>query len=547
MAIQVNGTQVIGNSRELTNIASIDATTTAAINAAGVGGANVSYTADGSITKGRFVNITDTSKAQHGTASDQTNIFQTSAQMGTGSSAPGLYYTGGRGCAKYFRDQNVLAHVGRISSNGTGQVAVQLFVKNANNTLTAKPIVQVGRNVSQGWAGIADIVTDGAGNWAMLYACYNGGSHQWTINTFSTDSSYNISNMGTPSSLSTGDLYIFDGHLVSYDVNRFCLIRNSTNGMRQLYYHTFYRQGTSPAFLANGTLGDSVSAQNGTSVVGLFGHLEPMVSTNKAVMTVFSNGSNTWTGGSQGLAAATLTFGSNHIPVVSSVSARVPVGSYSTVSWLTQNTYELSAFGMSKDGLFLGGSDGSGAGQEVYPFRKASASSDAITVVSTSRLVNYNRSALLNTNNNTFLKYDSSTNALNTYNAATGDYISATFINGLGAGAFAMDTVTNTFSLAAMDDAGFLTWKDSFGSFKYQFTNIPTVTGAFGIAKQTVSSGSSVGVAVVGQVVDGYSNLTVGKGYTAGDSLGTPQETLSSALAVAISSTEMLVSTGSAG
>lgn len=38
MAIQVNGTQVIGNSRELTNIASIDATTAASITAAGIGG-----------------------------------------------------------------------------------------------------------------------------------------------------------------------------------------------------------------------------------------------------------------------------------------------------------------------------------------------------------------------------------------------------------------------------------------------------------------------------------------------------------------------------
>ena len=38
MAIQVSGTQVIGNSRELTNIASVDATTVAAFGAAGVGG-----------------------------------------------------------------------------------------------------------------------------------------------------------------------------------------------------------------------------------------------------------------------------------------------------------------------------------------------------------------------------------------------------------------------------------------------------------------------------------------------------------------------------
>jgi hypothetical protein len=38
MAIQVNGTEVISNSRALNNIASVDATTAASISAAGVGG-----------------------------------------------------------------------------------------------------------------------------------------------------------------------------------------------------------------------------------------------------------------------------------------------------------------------------------------------------------------------------------------------------------------------------------------------------------------------------------------------------------------------------
>ena len=38
MAIQVNGTEVISNSRALNNIASVDATTVAALGAAGVGG-----------------------------------------------------------------------------------------------------------------------------------------------------------------------------------------------------------------------------------------------------------------------------------------------------------------------------------------------------------------------------------------------------------------------------------------------------------------------------------------------------------------------------
>jgi hypothetical protein len=40
MAIQVNGTEVISNSRELSNIASVDAATAAAIEAAGVGGSS---------------------------------------------------------------------------------------------------------------------------------------------------------------------------------------------------------------------------------------------------------------------------------------------------------------------------------------------------------------------------------------------------------------------------------------------------------------------------------------------------------------------------
>ncbi len=59
MAIQVNGTQVIGNSRELTNIASVDATTAAAIGAAGVGGASgeQEFTADEALTAGDVLGL----------------------------------------------------------------------------------------------------------------------------------------------------------------------------------------------------------------------------------------------------------------------------------------------------------------------------------------------------------------------------------------------------------------------------------------------------------------------------------------------------------
>ena len=49
MAIQVNGTTVIDNSRNLTNIASVDATTVSALGAAGVGG-SASWNTEGTYT-----------------------------------------------------------------------------------------------------------------------------------------------------------------------------------------------------------------------------------------------------------------------------------------------------------------------------------------------------------------------------------------------------------------------------------------------------------------------------------------------------------------
>lgn len=58
MAIQVSGTTVIDNSRGLTNIASVDATTAASITAAGVGGATAGQLGGAMVTSGTF-NVLD--------------------------------------------------------------------------------------------------------------------------------------------------------------------------------------------------------------------------------------------------------------------------------------------------------------------------------------------------------------------------------------------------------------------------------------------------------------------------------------------------------
>lgn len=59
MAIKVGGTTVVDDSRQLTNIASVDATTVAALGAAGVGGGgSLEFTATGTISAGNVVGLT---------------------------------------------------------------------------------------------------------------------------------------------------------------------------------------------------------------------------------------------------------------------------------------------------------------------------------------------------------------------------------------------------------------------------------------------------------------------------------------------------------
>jgi galactokinase len=57
MAIQVSGTEVISNARELSNIASVDATTAASITAAGVGGSTVKLIDNVAITTSTLTNF----------------------------------------------------------------------------------------------------------------------------------------------------------------------------------------------------------------------------------------------------------------------------------------------------------------------------------------------------------------------------------------------------------------------------------------------------------------------------------------------------------
>ena len=118
MAIQVNGTQVIGNSRELTNIASVDATTAAAIGAAGVGGGGtVDLTADGSISSGDVVGVSG-----NGTVSTTAALFGPKASFATANrDYPVSYWdqSANKVVVLASSGNSVYVRVGTIASNGT--------------------------------------------------------------------------------------------------------------------------------------------------------------------------------------------------------------------------------------------------------------------------------------------------------------------------------------------------------------------------------------------------------------------------------------------
>lgn len=123
MAIQVSGTQVIGNSRELTNIASVDAATVTSLESAGVGASGVfSFTASGSISSGKPVILNS-----NGTVSQVSGNLTATNFVGMSTAS----YTNGQSAKITTR--------GGVNENQSGlTVGVALYVQ-SNGTLGTSP------------------------------------------------------------------------------------------------------------------------------------------------------------------------------------------------------------------------------------------------------------------------------------------------------------------------------------------------------------------------------------------------------------------------
>ena len=181
MALQVSNYTVVDNNRTLTNITGIDATTAAAIGAAGVGGGGtIEMTADGSITAGDVVGITGSGKV----ATTLPLYGPTATSYTTSASTGYVYYQK----VAYDAAQNKVVWEGRASANGLLRVRVGTI--SSNGTTTWGTAYQLSGATNPANIGLAMhnniiVVTMSASNWGNYRMMVSFGVSGTTINSTS--------------------------------------------------------------------------------------------------------------------------------------------------------------------------------------------------------------------------------------------------------------------------------------------------------------------------------------------------------------------------
>jgi hypothetical protein len=174
MAIKVNGTTIIDDSRQLTNIASVDSVSVAALGAAGVGGGSHSATASGAIAAGSTVMVNPNGTLSQVTGSE----VSVSGQIDIDE---GMYYPQAQYTANDTNGTDIMlaAYSARkVGSGGSNTIEIVSIRLNSDGTLTELSTVQL-YNGSSG--GITITYDPNADKFLCLWTDYPGSGSHYTL------------------------------------------------------------------------------------------------------------------------------------------------------------------------------------------------------------------------------------------------------------------------------------------------------------------------------------------------------------------------------
>ena len=537
MAIKVNGTTVINDSRALTNIASVDATTVAALGAAGVGGGvELSYTALSTITKGKIVTINKNGQGALGSLPVATDRI---------SATCGMFIEGGRGTAMYLANENVYA-IGGFTSSGSRQMRFMRI--NPDNTVVLGNLFGVGSSApSNGYGQFFKFTADGQGNYACAFGGYNGAVHPTYIKTFNLNSSLNVTNASGNTQLEY-DGYYDRSDMAAYGTNKFMYIyHEGTTSNYGLKYRTFSKSGSSHTTHTD----TSFMTVSGKAVVSnLIGREGPNVSDGQLVCTGAGDSTFLNNAGFSGVSgqhqfACTINMSGNTISSITSKVLGATVVSNATDPANNHNGFR--HYPMTTAGYIYASHSTGSTQSSAAIWKKASLASDTLTYV---RGFNMSENFGVDPENNLEIWPTNST-SLTFKDIASGAAVSTAAIPVATTGNFDEDWnegYATTYWVQNNVLFNMTRPNATAGNYHRKTLDLGNMSGGLvGMATENASAGQTFELASLGTLVDGFSNLVIGAGYGLGITAdGVLEKGVKPTIAVATSNTELLAITNTA-
>ena len=488
MAIQVNGTTVIDNSRSLTNIASVDAATATAIGNAGVGGSgtiNATTAADAGVTKGNPVGFDKQGKVRAllpltDISNIDQSVYRSNNNYGgdtfsfdfdsTGTKVIGSWYiSGGGSYVQYW------AIAGTINSNNTITWGSPVqFDTGAGNINVKNPVVWCNNN-----------------SWVTRYMFYNGSERRVRVRALQ---------WGSGNTVTYGSSYEAD-YTYHNDSEDFGTISRTNNGG--------FLFSSSPAGTARiyaGTVsGTSISLGSGVTVAstGYIPTLDINPNTGKFVAYGYNDGSNcNFTVGT--VSGNTISYTNSTVSVTGGLS--IPSGC--GIGWLSDTVFQCSrstfSINSSNQVSFKTQFDGSG-----YPLVTAN---NGVTNPDTGELYRIYRSdgiPVLNIYTHDLVN--------NTVSESGESIIQSTFFDGHPVPAnyfyeYQGDTILYD-GKPYQAFCGVANYRSYFAIIGAD-TEKSVGSSIFGVAQENIAANTTGKIAVAGGEVTGLSGFTAGKRYS---------------------------------